>query len=132
VDLIQEITVGAQYPLHVYYANKSRSRIVGYVRAGTKTLQRFSKPLDFDVRGRRFQVLKADVEPDSRYFTATDQGTALKAGPETQEVQGSGGRVYILTRQSGRWTCNCPGATFRGQCRHAQAANEVKPAQPWN
>jgi hypothetical protein len=48
-------------PNHVYiFTEKPTGRSVkcmGYVRAGTKTVQMFKKPMDLDLKGRTFEAL---------------------------------------------------------------------------
>ena len=48
-------------PNHVYIFKdppKGRTaRAFGYVRAGTKTVQMFKKPMDLDLKGRTFKAL---------------------------------------------------------------------------
>ncbi len=45
---------------------------------------------------------------------------AMKA--ETKTVKGSRGAVYTLTRApSGKWSCTCPGFTYRRFCKHTGA-----------
>lgn len=51
----------AGQPNHVYIFKevpKNRTaRALGYVRAGTKTVQMFKKPMDLDLKGRTFEAL---------------------------------------------------------------------------
>lgn len=91
-------------PNHVYVFNDSMSKAIAYVRAGTKEVFKFKKPLSIDTRGRTFVDLD-DAEPDL---------------PESDviEVQGSKGAKYFLSKPEGSWVCTCPGFTFRGNCRH--------------
>ena len=50
---------GDQCPNHVYiFTEKPTGRTakaIGYVRAGTKTVERWKKPYTIDLRGRTFQ-----------------------------------------------------------------------------
>lgn len=42
--------------------------------------------------------------------------------PQTKTVKGSKGNVYTLTRQpSGKWSCSCPGYSYRRFCKHTGA-----------
>ena len=34
------------------------------------------------------------------------------------KVEGSKGNVYTVTKEGARYTCTCPGFTFRKQCKH--------------
>ena len=106
-------------PNHIYYLNDSKTKMVGYIKAGTKALFKFSKPMTIDVRGRKFVELKdKKAESDEVYFgkpvVETKPSNAI-------EVQGSNGKVYLLTKNSsGKYSCTCPGFTFRHTCKHIQ------------
>ena len=104
-------------PNHVYYVNDSKTKMVGYIKAGTKALFKFSKPMMIDVRGRKFVELKdKKAESDEVYFGKPVVETVPK---NAIEVKGSNGKVYILTKGiSGKYSCTCPGFTFRHTCKH--------------
>ena len=93
-------------PNHVYVFNDSLSHAIAYVRAGTKEVFKFKKPLSIDRRGRTFVDLDDTVqaEPDAK----------------TIEVLGSKGETYYLTNEGNGWLCTCPGFTFRGNCKHTK------------
>lgn len=44
----------------------------------------------------------------------------VKSAVETFVVVGSKGHKYTVTRSSKGWTCTCPGASFRGTCKHIE------------
>ena len=44
----------------------------------------------------------------------------------TRVVQGSRGDQYVVTNQGGRWSCTCPGFTFRRSCKHTTLVQEEK------
>ena len=104
-------------PNHIYYVNDSKTKMVGYIKAGTKALFKFSKPMTIDVRGRKFVELKdKKAESDEVYFGKPVVETVPK---NAIEVKGSNGKVYILTKGiSGKYSCTCPGFTFRHTCKH--------------
>ena len=45
-------------PNHIYVLSDDKSKMYGYVRAGTLEHKTFSKAMGFDPRGRTFKVLK--------------------------------------------------------------------------
>lgn len=99
---------------HIYYLNEDKSFMVGYIKNGTKDLSKFKKPIRIDVRGRKFVEIKNKyTENDSVYF-------GEKEGPakDAIEIQGSGGKKYYLTKVGNKYTCTCPGFTFRHTCKH--------------
>lgn len=115
---LQETTVwnaGYNVPNHIYYVDDGKSRMVGYIPAGKKKLVKFGRPQPFSVRGRKFTVLAKKGEADSVYFPKAE-----KAKPAGIEVAGSAGKVYHLNKIAGKWTCTCPGYTFRRTCKHTQ------------
>ena len=93
-------------PNHIYLMDGDRA--VAYIRQGTSEPQYFSKPMRFDLRGRKFE----EVSPNP-FNTDTVETHTIK-------VQGSKGQTYEVDTEAG--TCTCPGYTFRGQCRHVAAA----------
>ena len=117
MKFIQEVTqwsAAFTVPNHIYYVNDSRTRLIGYIREGTRTLVKFKKPIDWDRRGRKFEpvtVRGLRAERDTVYFPK-------ETAEET--VEGSRGSKYILTQIAGSWTCSCPGYGFRRKCRHLE------------
>lgn len=104
-------------PNHTYYVSDDRRKMVGYIKAGTKSLLKLSKPMSFDTRGRKFTVVKRG-EADSVYFGAPPQP---KPAANVVSVAGSGGKTYFVTVQPGRMSCTCPGFQFRNKCKHVDS-----------
>ena len=93
-------------PNHVYVFNDSMSKAIAYVRAGTKEVFKFKKPLSIDTRGRTFIDLD-EAEPDEH---------------ETDVIEflGSKGDKYYVSKEENGWVCTCPGFKFRGKCKHVE------------
>lgn len=119
MKFLQEVTDWGSHNVvnHIYYLNDSKTKMVGYIKAGTKALFKFTKPMSIDVRGRKFVEIKnRKTESDEVYFGKVRVETKPK---DAIEVQGSNGKVYLLTKNSnGKYTCTCPGYTFRHTCKH--------------
>lgn len=116
----QEVTewnAGFDVPNHVYYLTDDKRKMVGYIKAGTKKLITLSKPMNFDSRGRKFVVLNKKAEDDSVYFPKVEDAAPSAA---SIQVQGSNGKVYLVTKVNKGWTCTCPGYMFRRKCRHVE------------
>lgn len=96
-------------PNHVYFVNDSRDRMFGYVPQSTQIPVRFSKPLQFATRGRRFQAV-----PNQWEFEAP----AAAASNAAWTVTGSRGDQYQVEQTVTGMSCTCPGFRFREQCRH--------------
>lgn len=112
----QEVTVWADSPKsinHVYYMDDNKTAAVGYIKFGEGRLFKFKRPLRLDTRGRKFVELKDKKgEPDEKYFPKV-------AVPKDRiTVQGSNGKEYYLEKVGGKYTCTCPGFTFRHKCKH--------------
>ena len=102
---------------HIYYLKDDKSFMVGYIKAGTKSLFKFKKPIQIDTRGRKFVELKdKKTERDDVYF-------GKKEEPVNQgiEVEGSNGKKYYVTKVGNKYTCSCPGFMFRHKCKHVDA-----------
>ena len=97
------------YPNHIYYLNKSRDKMFGYVRFGTSDPYWFKNPIGFEARGRKFVILEEQPDP-------------VKNQPaESWRVPGSNGAVWTVTREDGQFSCDCPAARFRHhECKHIQ------------
>lgn len=115
---LQEVTDWGSHNVanHIYYLNDSKTKMVGYIKAGTKALFKFSKPMAFDGRGRKFvEVKNRKPESDEVYFPKVKEEPPVDA----IKVQGSNGKVYLLTKGiNGKYNCTCPGFTFRHTCKH--------------
>lgn len=63
----------------------------------------------------KFSVISLDKVVDLRSNKAT-----IKLDSDYKEwtVQGSKGNTYLVIRKENKYTCSCPGFTFRKNCRH--------------
>lgn len=88
-------------PAHVYLLDGDRA--VAYQNAIDGSIKYFKKPIQISKRGRTF--VKVKVSPFK-----------LKSTDELVTVASSKGATYTvnLTKK----TCNCPGFSFRGKCKH--------------
>ena len=95
-------TTGGQFPAHTYLLDGNN--LVSYIKAGETEPFYFKNPIKgFDKRGRKF----ATVTPNP--FKVKVQSNLIK-------VKGSKGNEYTIDTDA--QTCNCPGFTFRGTCKH--------------
>lgn len=105
-EALQEVTKWeGNFPNHQYLVEGSK--VLAYIKEGTKKPHYLSHPMNFDKRGRKFVTLKKNPFKD------------LTPSAEIVEVQGSKGNVYQVNITEG--TCSCPSATFRGKCKHLDA-----------
>jgi hypothetical protein len=123
MQYLQETTDwgGSHVQNHIYYLTDNKRKMVGYIKAGTKKLFKFSKPMNFDPRGRKFTVLPLKAESDSVYFPASQEANTTG---QVVEVQGSGGKKYFLRKNVNGWSCTCPGFMFRHKCKHVEEMTE--------
>jgi hypothetical protein len=99
---------------HIYYLCDDKTKMVGYIKHGTTDLFKFKQPITFYGKGRKFVELKKKGEPDSVYFTKSEAFVPKQA----IEVEGSNGKKYYVTKVGAKYTCTCPGFTFRHTCKH--------------
>ena len=83
------------YPNHKYIVSDDRSKLHAYIIQSSGEEVKFSKPMPFSTRGRKFTVIKEEAVVG-------------------RVVVGSKGDRYYVT--DGK--CTCPGFKFRGTCRH--------------
>lgn len=100
---------------HIYYLKDDKTKMVGYIKAGTKTIFKFKNPIDIYTKGRKFVELKDKKgEPDSVYFSTQEEFVPKQA----IIVKGSNGKEYHITKMGNRYSCTCPGFMFRHKCKH--------------
>lgn len=106
---------------HIYYLNDDKTKMVGYIKQGTKDLFKFKNPITIYTRGRKFELLKMKGEPDSVYFGSKEEDKAPK---QAIEVEGSNGKKYYVSKIGNKYICTCPGFTFRHTCKHTTEIKE--------
>jgi hypothetical protein len=95
-------TTGGLFPAHIYLLDGNN--LVSYIKSGETEPFYFKNPIKgFDKRGRKFAI----VNPNP--FKVKTQSNLIK-------VKGSKGNEYTIDTDA--QTCNCPGFTFRGSCKH--------------
>ncbi len=118
LKILQEVTdwkVPYRQPNHVYLMNGDR--VVAMSRWGKEPPEYFRSQSRIDRRGRKFiEVKKNQWGFDMKVKVITDE----KPQGETWEVLGSRGNTYTVSLLDGRWSCTCPGATFRSTCKHIE------------
>lgn len=98
-------TTGGLFPAHTYLLDGTT--LVAYIKKGTQEPFYFKNGIkNFDKRGRKF----ATVTPNP--FKVKKQSNLIT-------VKGSKGNEYTIDPEEK--TCNCPGFTFRGSCKHLAA-----------
>ena len=98
---------------HVYWMDDSKNRAYAYARwANPADVQVFKKPIQIDMRGRKF-------EPVQNIFGFVDPNQSIN--PQWV-VMGSKGDKYIVEKGENGYTCTCSGFRFRGACRHLEVA----------
>jgi hypothetical protein len=117
LKIVKEITewTGVEYrqPNHVYLVDGDRA--YAYSAWGEGKPQYFRTPTRLDRRGRKFvDVTKNIYGFDMKLKIETKKQPMGK----TWSVTGSKGTAYTVTQEGSHWTCTCPGASFRGSCRH--------------
>jgi hypothetical protein len=95
-------TTGGQFPAHTYLLDGNN--LVSYIKRGETEPFYFKKPIKgFDKRGRKFE-------------SVTPNPFKVKTSSNLITVKGSKGNEYTIDTDA--QTCNCPGFTFRGACKH--------------
>jgi hypothetical protein len=96
-------------PNHIYLLTTDKSKMYGYLKAGTEEVTVFKKPYTFDARRRTFREVRELGE-----VSLDDVKT------EKWEFTGSKGDVYVVEKIDNMLKCSCPGYTFRGDCKHVK------------
>jgi len=108
MEAVRETTrwTGALQPNHEYLLDGDR--VLAYRKWGQGEVITLSGKIKIDRRGRKFEKLAENP------FLSVLQ--ALRGEPTLKEVKGSKGNSYWVNVEEG--SCNCPGFTFRGACKH--------------
>ena len=53
-------------------------------------------------------------------FEDSPEAMPPRTETKTWTVAGSKGNEYVVTLDNGRYTCSCPGHSFRGTCKHVE------------
>jgi len=89
------------YQPHLYYVNEKDKLVWFQVGDYSRGLDKYTKPLKFDTRGRTFDLVGTVPEEHD---------------DDIIEVAGSKGKVYQVNKTKN--TCTCTGFKFRGECKH--------------
>lgn len=107
--LAKEITVWDvehRQPNHTYLMNDSMDKIIGYFKwHNAKDFMKFKKPIGFDTRYRKFEVIK-------RYEEQTEN--------KRWKILGSRDHVYYVEETDTGMSCTCVGYKFHGKCKHIE------------
>jgi hypothetical protein len=109
--LLETTDWGDAVPNHTYIMDDGKNKAVAYIRAGTKTVFKFKKPIQIDLRGRKFK----EVPNTFGWADAEDE-----VAEQRWEVTGSKGDKYIVQKIDNMLQCTCSGFKFRGACRHTK------------
>jgi hypothetical protein len=116
LKILEEVTdwkVHYRQPNHVYLM--SGDRVIAMSRWGKEPPEYLASQSRIDRRGRKFIEVKRNRWGfDMKVSVISDE----KPKGETWTVTGSRGDEYTVSLSDGRWSCTCPGAMFRGACRH--------------
>ena len=107
---LTEWSTGSSTPNHIYFLSDGKDKMFAYIKSGTNEVFEFKKPYSFSSRGRKFK----EVHNVWGFFP---RGELVKASNQFK-VAGSKGNEYTVTEDSGKWSCTCPGFTYRGSCKH--------------
>lgn len=106
--VMQEITVWEDaIPNHTYFLTDDKSKMLAYIPAGKKAVFKFSKPLGFETKGRKF------VEVENTWGFAEE-----KPVNPSWKIAGSKGNEYTVEKTQTGYTCTCSGFKFRSHCKH--------------
>jgi hypothetical protein len=103
----------APTPNHVYLLTTDKSKMYGYIKAGTESVTVFKKPYNFDARRRTFAEVAVLGEIDLN-----------EVKTESWKFTGSKGNEYVVQKIDNMLKCSCPGFTFRGECKHVKQVEE--------
>ena len=109
-------------PNHTYLFN-GKSNILAYAKASNDELVILHKPLPIDTRRRKF--IKVSHKALDEYGATV----AITPPPVANNinifmVQSDSGKTYTVELIGGKYSCNCIGFAYRGNCRHSKQIKE--------
>ncbi len=118
LKIVEEVTewdVPYRQPNHVYLM--SGDRVIAISRWGEQAPEYLQSQRRIDRRGRKFVEVKENRwDFDLKISVSKDENPP----GDTWQVQGSKDNIYTVSLLDGRWSCTCPGATFRSTCKHIE------------
>lgn len=128
-----EVEVTTRWPDYYIFrtSDYKENYYVGRVVAGNKAMPKDSFAI-IDSTGE-YRELALDHVILLRYKGGKVVRSGVRRAPavpvdHVRVAEGSKGNKYILTRYQGKITCTCPGATYRGHCKHAEMFDKLPKA----
>ena len=110
-------------PSHTYLFD-GKSNALAYAKESNGEIFIFKKPLPMDTRRRKFIKVKHKALDEYGATVVLDVPN-LENTPHWS-VKSDSGKTYTVTLESGRYTCNCIGFAYRGNCRHSKQIKEAQ------
>lgn len=128
LSVYREITDWSDTEYHVpnhTYLFDGKSNILAYAIAGTNEVITFAKPLKVDTRRRKFEKVKHKTLQSLAITLQLNVKTLQSNNPQWQ-VKSDSGKMYTVELISGKYSCNCVGYGYRGQCKHSKQIEKEK------
>lgn len=127
MKILKEITEWETGSMNHTYLISNSGKLVAYAKWHSDTdVQVLKSRASFDKRYRKF----VEVKHAALAKIAKQIGDEVEKKEELVgrkiEVKSDSGKTYIVTENKGRYTCSCPGFTFRGKCKHIDLAKDKK------
>ena len=100
-------------PNHVYLLSTDKSKMYGYIKAGTEEVTVMKSSYRFDARRRTFVEVKelGEIEIEAQW--------------QSWKVDGSNGNSYLVQKIDNVYNCTCSGFKFKGECKHIKQIEET-------
>jgi hypothetical protein len=105
IRILREVTGTVDaftYQPHLYYVNEKDRLVWFQVGDYSRGLDKYSKPLAFDTRGRKFDLVGTVPE--------------LHDDESIVEIKSDSGYIHHVNKI--KKSCTCKGYKFRGKCKH--------------
>ena len=127
---IAEVTIENVYhPGKAFYFQPKTSTFVGLIEEPMKWLdsEQFQMHAGKDARpGFQSRVIQKERIVELKYLDGSEAEQVEKPSELEYEqvVKGSKGNYYTVKCEDQKWSCTCPGFTFRQNCKHVKEAKD--------
>ena len=126
ISAYREVTDWSDSEYHVpnhTYLFDGKSNILAYAIEDTDEVIVFQKPMKVSTTRRKFVKVNHKTLQSLAKTLQSEEKTLQSTNPQWQ-VKSDSGKVYTVELIGSKYSCNCVGYGYRGQCKHSKQIKE--------